>query len=54
LTDGLKVFHDNGWALVLPDAEEPVFRIYAEANTTEEADALTQMYMDRISDMQLQ
>jgi mannose-1-phosphate guanylyltransferase/phosphomannomutase len=52
LTDGLKVFHDNGWALVLPDAEEPVFRIYSEANTTEEADALTQMYMERINELQ--
>jgi mannose-1-phosphate guanylyltransferase/phosphomannomutase len=54
MTDGLKVFHDNGWALVLPDAEEPVFRIYSEANTPEEADALTRMYMDRISELQLQ
>jgi mannose-1-phosphate guanylyltransferase/phosphomannomutase len=53
LTDGLKVFHDQGWALVLPDAEEPVFRIYSEANTLEEADALTRMYMDRISQLQL-
>jgi mannose-1-phosphate guanylyltransferase/phosphomannomutase len=53
LTDGVKVFHNGGWALVLPDAEEPVFRIYSEANTTEEADALTQMYMNRISELQL-
>ncbi len=53
-TDGLKIFHDQGWALVLPDADEPVFKIYAEANTSEEADALTQMYWDRISELQLQ
>ncbi|NLY74430.1 MAG: NTP transferase domain-containing protein [Firmicutes bacterium] len=53
-TDGLKIFHDQGWALVLPDADEPVFKIYAEANTSEEADALTQMYWNRISQLRLQ
>jgi mannose-1-phosphate guanylyltransferase/phosphomannomutase len=52
MTDGLKVFHDEGWALVLPDAEEPIFRIYSEANTVEEADALTDMYLNRINELQ--
>lgn len=52
--DGLKIFHDQGWALVLPDADEPVFKIYTEANTSEEADALTQMYWNRINELQLQ
>jgi mannose-1-phosphate guanylyltransferase / phosphomannomutase len=52
MTDGLKVFHEQGWALVLPDAEEPIFKIYSEANTSEEADALTQIYMNRISELQ--
>lgn len=52
--DGLKIFHDQGWALVLPDADEPVFKIYTEANTSEEADALTQMYWNRINEMQIQ
>ena len=51
MIDGLKVFHDEGWALVLPDAEEPIFRIYAEAGTVEEADALTDLYMHRINEM---
>jgi mannose-1-phosphate guanylyltransferase / phosphomannomutase len=54
MTDGIKVFHNEGWALVLPDAEEPIFRIYSEANTNEEADALTQMYMSRIGELQVQ
>jgi mannose-1-phosphate guanylyltransferase/phosphomannomutase len=53
MTDGLKVYHDGGWALVLPDAEEPIFRIYSEAGTGEEADALTQYYMSRINELQL-
>ncbi len=53
-TDGLKVLHEGGWALVLPDAEEPIFKIYSEADTTEEADALTNIYMNRIQELQLQ
>jgi mannose-1-phosphate guanylyltransferase/phosphomannomutase len=52
MTDGLKVFHEQGWALVLPDADEPIFKIYSEANTSEEADALGQLYMDRIHELQ--
>ena len=32
LVDGIKVFLDRSeWALVLPDAEEPLFHVYAEA-----------------------
>ncbi len=54
MTDGIKVFHEQGWALVLPDAEEPVFKIYSEAGTMEEADALTQIYINRINELQIQ
>ena len=54
ITDGLKVHHEEGWALVLPDADEPIFRIYSEANTTEEADALTDIYLNRINELRLQ
>jgi mannose-1-phosphate guanylyltransferase/phosphomannomutase len=32
LVDGIKIFLDGSeWALVLPDAEEPLFHVYAEA-----------------------
>ncbi len=30
LVDGVKVIHDDGWALVLPDPEEPVTHVWAE------------------------
>ena len=30
LVDGVKVPHDDGWALVLPDPEEPVTHVWAE------------------------
>ena len=44
MIDGLKVFHDHGWALVLPDAEDPTFQIYSEGTTPEAATELTSLY----------
>lgn len=52
MIDGLKVFRDNGWALVLPDSDQPVFKVYSEANSEEEADALARLYMNRIEELQ--
>jgi mannose-1-phosphate guanylyltransferase/phosphomannomutase len=31
LLDGIKIFNTEGWVLVLPDAVEPVFHVYAES-----------------------
>jgi mannose-1-phosphate guanylyltransferase/phosphomannomutase len=53
LIDGVKVHHDRGWTLILPDGEEPVFRIYSEGDSPEEADALLQAYMGKIEEMRL-
>lgn len=52
LLDGVKIFHDEGWALVLPDAEEPVFHLYCEARTQEAADGMIADYVRKISEMQ--
>jgi mannose-1-phosphate guanylyltransferase/phosphomannomutase len=30
LVDGVKVLEDHGWALVLPDPEQPVTHVWAE------------------------
>jgi len=47
LVDGIKVFLDNSeWALVLPDAEEPLFHVYAEAGDDEKAHELLEQYSD--------
>ncbi len=54
IIDGLKVYHEQGWALVLPDAEEPVFQVYSEAGSQEEAETLTSLYSNRISELKLQ
>jgi len=49
LLDGVKVFHREGWALVLPDPEKPVCRVYSEAASMEVAEELTDMYVDKIN-----
>ncbi|MFZ5650471.1 MAG: sugar phosphate nucleotidyltransferase [Bacillota bacterium] len=48
LLDGVKVFHANGWALVLPDPEEPVCRIFSEGSSMEIAESLADFYVDKI------
>jgi len=45
LVDGIKVFLDHSeWALVLPDAEEPLFHVYAEAADDGRAQELAESY----------
>jgi mannose-1-phosphate guanylyltransferase/phosphomannomutase len=48
LVDGVKVHHDGGWALALPDPEEPVTHVWAEADSTAAARRLAQEYARRI------
>jgi mannose-1-phosphate guanylyltransferase / phosphomannomutase len=51
LVDGVKVCHDDGWALALPDPEEPVTHVWAEGSSDREARALAQEYARRIRQM---
>jgi mannose-1-phosphate guanylyltransferase/phosphomannomutase len=51
LVDGVKVLHDAGWALVLPDPAEPLTHVWAEGATGAEAQALALEYADRIRQM---
>jgi mannose-1-phosphate guanylyltransferase/phosphomannomutase len=51
LVDGVKIRHDEGWALVLPDTEEPVTHVWAEGPTDGEARRLAQEYARRIRQM---
>jgi mannose-1-phosphate guanylyltransferase/phosphomannomutase len=51
LVDGVKVLHDDGWALVLPDTEDPVTHIWAEGPSDGEARRLAQEYARRIRQM---
>jgi mannose-1-phosphate guanylyltransferase/phosphomannomutase len=48
LVDGVRVHHDGGWALALPDPEEPVTHVWAEGASDTEARRLAQEYTRRI------
>lgn len=51
LLDGVKVYHPDGWALVLPDPEEPVCRVFSEGSTMEIAESLADFYIDKINNI---
>lgn len=51
LLDGVKVFHPNGWTLVLPDPEEPVCRVFSEGVSMEVAQSLSDFYIEKISNI---
>ena len=46
--DGVKVLHDDGWALVLPDPEDPVTHVWAEGPSDAEVRNLAQEYARQI------
>jgi mannose-1-phosphate guanylyltransferase/phosphomannomutase len=45
LTDGIRIVREGGWVLVLPDASDPQFNVYAEGRSDDEA----QRYADEIA-----
>ncbi|MGQ9778869.1 MAG: sugar phosphate nucleotidyltransferase [Bacillota bacterium] len=49
LTAGLKIEEEGGWALVLPDGEDPFIRVFAEAGTLEEAEAINRFYLEKLT-----
>jgi len=51
LVDGVKILMDDGWALVLPDPEDPVTHIWAEADSAREASTRAQEVSRRIRQM---
>jgi mannose-1-phosphate guanylyltransferase/phosphomannomutase len=51
LVDGVKLLHDDAWALALPDPEEPVTHVWAEAGSDADARRLAQEYARRIRQM---
>nr|CAA9252450.1 Mannose-1-phosphate guanylyltransferase / Phosphomannomutase [uncultured Armatimonadetes bacterium] len=49
LIDGIKLTDsEREWVLVLPDAAEPVFHVYAEGRTEADARARAQQYVEKI------
>lgn len=53
LTEGVKVLHSDGWSLILPDDEEPVFTIYTEAASLKRANEITQKYVSLINSLRV-
>lgn len=51
MIEGIKMYHPQGWALVLPDADEPLCRVYSEGFNQEIAESLTEMYVDKIREI---
>jgi mannose-1-phosphate guanylyltransferase/phosphomannomutase len=48
LVDGVKVLEEDGWALVVPDPEEPVTHVWAEGASDAGARSLAQQYAVRL------
>jgi mannose-1-phosphate guanylyltransferase/phosphomannomutase len=44
LVDGVKVIRPDGWALVMPDLEQPTTHVWAEADNDESAQRLAREY----------
>ena len=47
-TEGVKIFGDKGWVLVLPDAEKPVCKVISEGFSEEYANELTDLYVSKV------
>ena len=43
-TDGIKVFHDDGWVLIRPSGTEPIIRIYSQSKSMEKAKEMAEKY----------
>ncbi|NMB32892.1 MAG: NTP transferase domain-containing protein [Clostridium sp.] len=48
LLDGVKFIFEDGWALVLPDADMPLCRVYSEGVTPDVAETFSNKYLDKI------
>lgn len=51
LLDGVKIFYDKGWALVLPDGKEPLCRIFTQGESMEIAKGLTDFHVEQIKNI---
>ena len=41
-TDGVKILKEDGWVIIRPSGTEPIFRCFAESDSQEKADAMTE------------
>ncbi len=51
LTDGIRVAREGGWVLVIPDASDPLFNVWAEGRSDEEANRYADEIAGRIDEL---
>ena len=51
LVDGVRIHHDDGWALILPDPDDPLTRVTAEGTDPAVAARLADEYVRRIEQL---
>ena len=49
LTDGIKVFEDDGWAQLLPDPDEPLVHVFAEGDSPEASERLAAEFRELVA-----
>lgn len=49
--EGVKIYRDKGWVLVLPDAEKPICRVITEGYSAEFAEELSNIYVNKIREI---
>ncbi|MGD9962922.1 MAG: phosphoglucosamine mutase [Thermoplasmata archaeon] len=50
-TDGVKIFSGKSWVLVRPSGTEPLFRVFSEAQTPEEAKEIAESYRKKVEEL---
>lgn len=51
MIDGLKVWHDHGWVLILPHADKPLYNVFSESVSHEAAEELSNLYVNKIREI---
>lgn len=51
LTDGIRVAREGGWVLVIPDASDPLFNVWAEGRSEDEANRYADEIATRIEQL---
>jgi mannose-1-phosphate guanylyltransferase/phosphomannomutase len=49
--EGVKVYDEKGWVLVLPDSERPMCRVIGEGISEEFAEELTNIYVRKVREI---
>jgi mannose-1-phosphate guanylyltransferase/phosphomannomutase len=50
-TDGVKVHRGEDWVLVAPHPQEPIVRVWAEAGSDDEAEALADEFVELVEEL---